>query len=275
MQEQLHSGSKSHESAARMVAIQKDLLKELKKYPSESTGLKILAANMNLSPKTLIRILKGENSPSYKTILKIYRCLLGTFSDQETILAMPKILATYVQRKHENFAVSGTKTNYSVKVDELLQNDSIFRFIYIETATGGIHKEKVGYEYGKGGLRVLEKMAEDLIVVEKSDNFFVPGPNRASLEIPSIYQLGKFLIESKFNPEKCNLRGENLIAAGFSGLNEVAYNNALTSLYKAKMEIEEIMKDPKNKGSIKAWFSCFMDTMSNDYIYDTKNEVIQ
>lgn len=127
---------------------------------------KRLAEKMSLSAKTLSRIIKGTHSPSYQTILKMYRYLKGTLNDRETVMKMPPVLAECVKLENENFSLTNQDTDFSVDISFYLKSDSVFRSIYIETATGSLSKEKVGYEHGASGLKTLEYMV-DLGVIEE------------------------------------------------------------------------------------------------------------
>lgn len=266
----------SLDQSARMLRIQKDIRNAISEYPRESTGIKIMAEKVGLNEKTLKRILKGTHSPTIKTVIKIYRYLTGTLNDKDTVMAMPKVFENFVSSQHDNFILSKDQNvTFSKDIDSLIENDSIFRFIYIETATGNLTKSLVGYEYGKGGLRVLEKMLEKNVIKEIEPELYTSSTNRGTLPIETSFELGRFLIENKFNTEKCRLMGENICSVYFEGVTREAYNELLVVDWEAAQRKKEILKDKRNNGDIKYWSAQYTDTLSKNLIYDEAPEVLQ
>jgi hypothetical protein len=274
---ELTSNNELMEQSSRIMRIQKDLRNAINEYPRESTGIKIISSKIEISEKTIKRILKGSHAPSYKTVLKIYRYFTGALNDRDTVLAMPKVLANFVSSKHDNFNLSDDSTNFSYDIDLLIENDSIFRFIYIESATGPIHRDKIGFEYGQGGLRVATKMLELNVIREISPNVYISSTNRASLKTESIYELSKFLIEQKFNTEKCKLLGENSCSLYFEGVTKEVYNELLIIDWEAKEKKKALLAKKENTGEVKYWSATFTDTLSQELIYqdDIEKEVLQ
>jgi len=273
---QLYTDDRKLEMSARLVRVQSDLKTALQEFPRESSGINILSDKIGIHSKTIKRILQGSHSPSYKTVLKIYRYLTGSMNDRDTVMAMPQILSDFIANNNENFKLSKGETNFSVEVDYLLENDSIFRYIYLETASGTIHKSKVGYECGQLGLKVLQKMVDLDVIIEVQPEVYASSKNRASLRTETIHDLGKFLIDNKFNTEKCKTLGENFCSLYIDGVSKEAYNELLTVDWEAKERKKNILMNQKNKGSIKYWSVIFTDTLSTSYIYsDNDGEVLQ
>ncbi len=267
----------SQENAARLTIVQKDLLEALKEFPRESTGVKILSEKMGLHARTLKRIIKGSHSPSYQSILKIYRYLLGTKNDRETILALPKGLSQYLKLEHDNFSfLEEENINFSQYVDDLIRNDSVFRSIYVGTATGTIHKDKVGYEHGQHGLRVLEKMVKLNVVKETEPDIFTTSTERGCLTPETLYELARFLLENRFSLDKSGLRGENHFDVYFEGLTKEAYNEALRIRWNSMNQMKALLSNKDNKGNIPFWTISFTDTLNGQLLYkDNQEGVLQ
>lgn len=269
--------SQKQESSARLYQVQKDLKIALKEFPRESTGIKVLADKMGVHTRTLKRILKGTHTPSYQTILKIYRYFLGSKSDRETILKAPHLLGEYLLNEKENFSLANEDADFSTEIDILLNTDSVFRSIYIETATGNVTKERIGYMHGQMGIKVLEYMKDLGVIEEFEEGIFKSSTNRASLQTETLYSLSNFLISNHFYTEKAALAGENGLTVFTEGLNKDAYNELLKIDWEAKQKKIQVLKNPKNKGEIKAWSVTITDTLSPELIYkeDTEEEGLQ
>lgn len=262
--------------AARLAKIQSDLLEAADKYPSERTAIKTMAKKIGVSERTLKRIIKGTHSPTYQSILKIYRFLKGTYSDKETVMAMPEILGTYVDHEQDNFSLTNPGVNFTADIDCYLQSDSVFRSIYIETATGEISKEAVSFQHGKHGVNVLNKMCELGIIKEVKPNVYTASTNRASLDEHSLHEISKFLLEYKFSPEKASLQGENFYQCFFEGVNQETYNELLQIDWESYQRKKELLQNKNLKGDIRYWSINYTDTLTKTLIYeDNKKEALQ
>ena len=263
------------EQSACLSRLQTDLDTALKEFPRVSTGIKILSMKMQLSDRTLRRVLKGTHFPSYQTILKVYRYLLGTYTDKETISKMPKVLSEFVSYEHDNSTLLNSASNFSYDIDLLLKNDSVFRSIYVETATGSIHKSKVSYEHGKHGEKVLLKMVELDVIQETEEDVYTSSINRGSLSIETSQSISQFLLENKFTSDKSNLAGENFYSLFFEGVNLETYNEMLKIDWQAMQAKKKLLKNKDNRGSVKCWTLTFTDTLSTDLLYNEEKEVLQ
>tara|TARA_Y100000296_G_scaffold78781_1_gene101962 strand:- start:438 stop:1268 length:831 start_codon:yes stop_codon:yes gene_type:complete len=267
----------AQENASRLSRVQSDLLLALKEFPRESTGIKILSEKMGVSARTLRRIIKGTHTPSYQTILKIYRYLYGTKNDRETILSMPQDIARYIKIEHDNFSfLDDEGVNFTEYIDDLIKNDSVFRSIYVETATGITHKSKIGFEHGQHGLKVIEKMLQLNVIKEIEPETYTASIERSCLTPNTLYEIGKYLLEYKYSQDKEGLRGENFFNVYFDGLNQDAYNEVISIQWEAMNKIKGILKDKNNKGIHKFWTITYTDTLVENLIYGNDNkEVIQ
>ena len=259
------------DNAARLIRIQKDLKEALKEYPRESTGIKLIANKMDVSERTLRRIMKGTHTPNHGTILKIYRDLLGASTAQETILKAPKIFGDLVKREYDNYSLANKEAKFTAEIDHLLLSDSVFRSIYIETGTGTVTREKIGYMHGEVGLKVLDSMLAMDVICEISENVYSSSKNRANLHNETMQSLAMFLLQNHYNSEKSDVRGQNGISVYFEGLTPEAYNEILKIDWEAKDKKLKILKDPKSAGSIKAWSITVTDTLSKELIDHSAN----
>lgn len=256
---------------ARLQILQSELKKEFKKYPSLTIAFKRTAKNTQVSQRTLKRIVNGTHTPNFQTLLKVYRYLTGSLNDRDTFLKMPKILQESVAREYTNFSLQNKNAQFLPEVDLYLQDDSVFRGIYIETAAGLIHRDKVGFEYGQHGLRVLDKMLELDIIKEIEPDVFASSSRRAQLDPESITKIARFLLENKFNPDKLDLNGENFAQILIEGVDKETYNKLLALDHGLIQKRVEIIKNG-NRGEIKYWMINFIDTLSKDLIYEDNKQ---
>ena len=259
--------SKEKFEAAQLLQVQNDLKRALETFPNKNIGIKMLSEKIELSDRTLKRILKGTHRPTYQSILKIYRYLRGTKDDRETIMEMPEILLKYTTSEYDNFFLTDKETSFSHQVASYLEKDSAFRAIYVETATGPLSREKVVYEYGRYGIQMLKKMAQMDVIKEIKGGFYIASSKRAALNESNLYEIAKFLLEQKYFAEKANLKGENFCHVLFDGIDKETYNKILEVDWIAmKKKIDLIKKT--SKGPIKFWSIYFTDTLSPSCIYD-------
>jgi hypothetical protein len=260
--------------SARLLRVQTDLEAALNSFPNRAIAIKKLSQGMLLNEKTLKRIIKGSHSPTYQTILKMYRYLLATTSDRETVLRMPELLSQTVTRDFENFSLADKEADFSTEIDFYLESDSVFRSIYVETATGTVHKQTIGYEHGVHGLKTLVYMKDMDVIKEIEPDIFASSQKRASLTPRAAHHIARYLVDNKFDPEKCNLSGENFYQVVFEGIDTNSYNELLKIDWEAKEKRLEILKKAK-KGNVKFWSLNFTDTLSESCIYDENKEVLQ
>ncbi|MDC1175356.1 helix-turn-helix transcriptional regulator [Bacteriovoracaceae bacterium] len=270
------SQSQIMDRAARLAKIQADLNESIDNFPSEKIAIKSLSKKIGISERTLKRIIKGTHSPTYQTILKVYRYLKGTYNDRETVMAMPEILGTFVDDEQDNFSLTNPNTYFSTEVDSYIRADSVFRSIYIETATGSVTKESVCYNHGKHGENVLIKMCEVGIIKEVKPNVYTAGLNRGCLDEVTSHEISKYLLEYKFSPEKSGLEGENFYQCFFEGVTKDVYNELLRIDWNAYQKKKKLLQSKESKGDIKYWSISYTDTLSKEVIYeDNKKEVLQ
>ena len=115
--------------------------------------------------------------------------------------------------------------------------------------------------------KTLDTMVDLQIITEVGDNVYGSGLRRATLDVPTIHCLSKFLLDNHFYPEKSELDGENGVTLYFEGINRETYNQLLVIDWEARDKKTKLLNNPKNRGPIKAWtFSC-TDTLSGEFIY--------
>ena len=262
------------DKSARLLKVQTDLQKCLNEFPNKNLAIKALAEKTLLNEKTIKRILKGSHSPSYQTILKIYRYLLATNSDRETVLKMPELLSNIIYKESENFSLENEDANFSTEIDFYLESDSVFRSVYVESGTGRVHRSKVGYEHGTYGLKTLDYMVKMDVIKEIEPEIYVSSKRRACLTPESTHHIARYLLDNKFHPEKCNLAGENMYQVVFDGIDTHTYNEILKIDWKAKEEKLQLLKQSK-KGNVKFWSISYTDTLESSCIYGNNKEVLQ
>jgi hypothetical protein len=229
---------------------------------------------MILSERTLKRILKGTHSPTYHTILKVYRYLIGTNNDRETVVKMPNLLSENVLKDAENFSIANQEAQFFSEIGFFLKADSVFRSIYIETACGELHRDKVGFEHGNHGLKTLDNMLKMEVIKEIQPSVYSASRKRGIIDGECAHQISRFLLDYKFNPEKSNSSGENFYQVVFDGVDKETYNDLLKIDWEAKEKRLEILKNAK-KGDVKFWTISYTDTLSSSFIYDEEKELLQ
>lgn len=251
---------------ARLMEAKDLLIKKLDEYPSRKIGFKMISKGSDISERTLRRIIAGTHTISFQTVFKLYKYLFALLNDKDTFDKMPKAMQDFIIKDYANFSLSNDNAKWLPVIDDYLITDSIFRGIYIETACGQTSKEKIAFEYGQQGIRILEKMCNLNVIKELEPNIYVSSTDRAALRPKVLKHLSQTLIESYFHEDKLDLEGENFSQILMEGVDKETYNNLLKFDYEAKNERIKIIKNGK-KGNIKYWMVNIIDTLSKELIY--------
>ncbi len=258
--------SDAAENMARLMEVKELLIKKLDEYPSRKIGFKMIAKGSDISERTLRRIVAGTHTISFQTVFKLYKYLFALLNDRDTFDKMPKAMQDFIIKDYANFSLSNDDARWLPVIDDYLASDSVFRGIYIETACGQVSKEKIAFEYGQQGIRILEKMCNLNVIKETEPNIYVASTDRASLRPKAIKHLSHTLVESYFHEDKLDLQGENFSQILMEGVDQETYNKLLRFDYEAKNERIKIIKNGK-KGNIKYWMVNIIDTLSKELIY--------
>ncbi|MGB0454629.1 MAG: hypothetical protein ACPGJV_13050 [Bacteriovoracaceae bacterium] len=231
----------------------KTLLKDIEAFISgfdkPSTGLSELSKRSKVSTRTLYRVTSWETRPTADTVLKIYKGLLGSKSE-DILSKLPKSVREFILKieANENPHLL-TKTTSELLVEEM-KVDSYLRRIYLETIVKPIHPQYVFHKWGKEGQLRLNKLISNGFLTEDEENpgCYKRGSVRSEFSTELLAIMGVDLLQNDYKPENSEIRGENFIQTWFANVNEEGYNEILKIRYEAYLKEIAITEDDRYQG---------------------------
>ena len=130
----------------------------LSNYKDKKIGLRLLAKKIGIHEKTVLRLLKLENEPGYKTVIKVFRVFYNEYDDEKLLCLLPDIIRDYIVQSSPQKI---TATNvYPSNADLEIQKNPVMAEIYALVGTGPIHEDEILCRFGQYGSEVLRRMAE-------------------------------------------------------------------------------------------------------------------
>jgi hypothetical protein len=254
------SGSaKSNSNAARLgdlasLAIEhvyRDLEKFLEGSVDRRKRLKHMAKRTNIHEKTLLRLSRRENRPTYITIFKIYRHLLDEDDDAKLLGRVPKEVADYLNHANPQ-TISQTKS-YSADVELEMRTNPVLAELMVLCATGPVKLEYVKSRFGDFGLQVVELGLKRNFFQTLAKNEICRGSQQVNMAPETIASVAVQMMRSHLKPEKCYATGENFLGFYAAGLNDEAYQKWLAIDADAFQRKIEIAKQMESRGNIRAF----------------------
>jgi hypothetical protein len=253
----------SYESADTEETVSKQLANDLAKFLQSSSEpkkfLKSLSNKMGVHEKTLSRILNQENKPHYMTVMKIYRYILSEFDDSKVIQKAPEVI-----RKYLIFSIPTAvekDIQYFSSIDKDIQGNPVFAEMYVLAGSGALKKTDIIQRFGKYGIEILEQMLTKKVLAEIRAGEFVLGPNQTNLTPETVLSLGIQLSQSYAKPENGYEMKNHFFGFFAEGLTEAAYQRWVKIDEEAYFKKLELVKDPYNLGSKKAFTFQITETL--------------
>jgi len=235
-----------------------DLEKKLSEYRDRKVGMRLLAQKIKVNERTVARLLRQENRPTYQTLLKIYGSVFNTTNEAQIVELAPDIVSDEI-KKHFPEVVNKTTLPMPEIENELL-HDRCFTELYIMSGCGALSLEFVQYRYGVHGVETLDKMVELRALKITNEGHYIIGDNEVNFSPEVLKRVGQNISERFSKPENSELGGENLIAFYADGLSDEAYDEWLQVDEKAFREKIKISKRKGAKGNKKVFTYMVTDT---------------
>lgn len=247
-----------------------DMIQFLDKEDSLSGGIDKLAKSTGYSSKTIKRYLEGKTTPSRDTFIKIYRVILKSNNDSETIRRMPLPVKQFVTEDISYFRDIEDK-ELSFELNELLLSDKTALRIYHLLHTGKVSEEKIRFKYGEFGMEIMSKLLELGAAREVEAGVFTKYKVFNSYNIESVKASIESLIDEHLYTQKNYAKGEQLLWFKVAEVDKDIFNEVLKIQYETTGKINELLKnhEPKSKNTVRMWTTSCVDTMSPGLIRDT------
>ncbi len=228
-----------------------DLDVHLRKSAFPKKKLRLIAEQTGIHQKTLLRILKKENTPTYITVFKIYKYLLNAKDDSDVLNRCPEVIKLYLLKANpQTFEKNKT---YISQLPDLLMQNPIFIQIYTLCDTGSVKKSEIRRRFGLHGLDIAQQMVDKKILSEISSTELVLGPQVLNMPPDYLLKCGIELASTYLKPENCSVHNQNFIGFYVEGLSEEGYRQWLQIDNEAYLKKVQIAKNPKYAGTRRAF----------------------
>lgn len=241
-----------------------DLRTKLEDYRNHKIGVRILAQKMDISERTLNRLLKLENRPTYQTLLKIYSVIFETSNEDTLLKLVPSIIRETVLKQ-----LPSKKKNSKGLVNQVLPDiageifyDRCFAELYVLASCAPLTRELIQYRFGLHGMTTLEKMIELKAIKQNSQGQYILGENQIELDTKTLKKIGLSMSEKYAKVQNAEVGGENLIAFYAEGLSDEAYEKWLKIDEEAFYKKMDVLKETGALGNKRAFTYMVTDTMS-------------
>lgn len=236
-----------------------DLNAKVSEYKSVKIGIRLLSAKMEVSERTLYRLLGKENKPTYQTLYKIYRAIFETTNDSLLLELVPSVVKEEISKVNPN--QSNSNVSYTQNIESEIYYDKTFAEIYFLAACSPITNELIQYRYGMSGMLTLDRMIEMKALKRLNNGQYTVGENQANFSAKTLKRIGLSLIEKYSKPQNAEEFGNNLIAFYAEGLSDEAYDQWLKIDERAFREKVEIANKEGAKGLKRAFTFAVTDTL--------------
>lgn len=237
-----------------------DLELYLKRFKSTLYGIRLLSKECGISPKTIKRLIKQENQPTYQTLTKIYSVIFET-DDYQTILKKcgPET-RSYLKKYSPRPAIANeSKAN---RLAEMLRQEPLSIELFVRAGIAPLKTRDLGLDYGRMGLDIAARFEAENIFVRGEDNAYSLSPNMPNLDGEVLKILGLFFAHKYAKPR--SVMGENSIAFYAEGLNEEGMKKWLEIDSKAFYQKLEIARDSRYQGKIPTFTFCATDSLQKE-----------
>jgi len=239
-----------------------DLANYLDGFPNKSFAIRYLAKETGLNEKTIKRILKKENKPTYMTLFKLYTTFFETMDFEKLLLLVPVGISKHL----EDFTPCESIVSKEINGEflELVKTDPLMAELFVLAGTGSLHRGAISYRYGEYGVELVHRLEDKgfLKALDK-DTWIVPR-NCPNLDSEALKFLGEYFVTKFSKPKNGELAGEHIISFYAEGLNEEgkkAWTEIDTESFYKKMKIAN---NPKYQGDIPVFTFTATDTIRTE-----------
>ena len=224
--------------------------------------LNFLSRKIDIHKKTLQRISVKENSPSYPTIMKLYRFLYNADSDAKVLEKVPEAVKEFLNK---SFPEKATRVSeFDEESFKVLTNNKAALEIYLMAAIKGLYKSELKSSFGEYGLSIVKQLIDERLITESSPDLYTQGAKVFSLPPEMLINSGNILTERFSKPSLCYLLNRNFVGFYGESLSEAAYQEWIRIDQQAMKQKIEIAQRKESKGTIPAFSFCIVETLFSE-----------
>jgi len=234
-----------------------DLEKLLNRYNKEDIGVRKISEFINVSDKTLRRVLSCKTKPHLQTILRFYQYFFRTTPQEELSIQHQWIKDHLMNTIEQRFG------KVLEQEEKKLESSSVYRKIFILTRLGHVTKKQILRMYGEFGLEIIQSMLECGLLIELRPEEYSCGDKKVTKSPKLLKKIIEELISDHLSEESLSSIGAGNAFYGFhSDINESAYDMILQVLEESKKTIKKIVENPNSKGDKSFFYACAVDQMN-------------
>ncbi len=247
--------------------VSQDLNIYLEQGENPKRRLKHMAKRIEIHEKTLSRICNRENKPTYATVFKIYRFLLGEEDDAKLLERLPEEVSEFVRRANPQTLERGA--TYSCDLDREIRTNPILGEIYILCATGPVKLSQIRARFGEYGLKVVERLVAKEALEYFGRGEICQGRAQVNMSPETTAGVARHLLQEHLKPENCYETGNNYMGFYAEGLNDETLQKWLAIDAEATAKKVALARDPANHGSLRV-FTFGATELMNIETFETK-----
>lgn len=258
--ESVIASTSSDEKDLVLDILSRDLEQFVAKSKAPNQRIRLISEKTNIHIKTLNRIIKKENRPTYTTVFKIYKYLTDSQSMDELMEKSPKVIADYL--------VNGNKPSSLVNFDAVTEkhdseftDNPIFMEIYVLCSIADMQIQDIQNKFGEYGLQLVNTACAQFILEKKSNNKIALGPKKIFLTPEIIFSMGLTISKRYTKSYLSYENAKNYISFLAEGLSDEGYKKWIEIDEKAYLQKKEIFNNPKLKGTKKVFTFNIVDTL--------------
>lgn len=238
-------------ASAAAEQVYQDLERFLNGSPDIRKRLKHMAKQTDIHEKTLLRLSRRENRPSYITIFKIYRHLLDEDDDGKLLSRVPPKVSEYLKRANSQTVLENK--SYLADLEIEMRSNPVLAELMVLCATGPLRLAYVKSRFGDYGLQVLENGLKRNLFQAISNGEICRGTEHVNMSPETVAQVSIQMMRSHLKPENAYVTGENFLGFYAAGLNDEAYQTWLAIDAEAFQKKIELAKQQESRGNIRAF----------------------
>lgn len=241
-----------------------DLMSYLSKFSNQNFGIRVLSKETGLNEKTIKRLLKEKNKPTYQTLYLLYSEFLNEYEMEILLKRVPSIIAERIN--HYSPDKKEVKNSRLEELLDTLKKEPVLAELFVLAGMGPLLKSVIGFKYGQYGLKLLDKLCQMELILKVDSDTYVLSKTTPTLDGEAIKFLGEYFSHRFSKPENAHLEGENCLSFYAESLNEEGLQEWLAIDSQAFYKKLEIANNPKFKGNIPSFTYTCTDTIETGKI---------
>lgn len=217
-----------------------------------------ISSKLRITSSTFNRIENLEvKKPTFDHAIKIVRAACDEKEIKNFIEKYyPSMLSNFSKIYKENSDVPFVK----LEAESYFEDPATFELMMMATTSNGITRETAAREFGNRGLRTLEKLIDNGILIENNGSISNSGRINASQE--TVQKLLLNLISISYDLEGFDEAKKNWLSVQYESVNkEKVLPIASEIVHDANKKLRTLFTDPDNKGKDTVWAGIILDTL--------------